>query len=662
MGWSAQYFTTIIIEGNTPLTGIFIYNGTPALGTLIGSWTAAAGTDAFGNSYPAGINVTQGTLQGVTISAATINAASNILSSIIANSTLNNNTINAGTINETTIIFDSGGGQLFAYTSTTTTVTETVAGDYTWTSPLDGTASISCIAGGAGGDGGTSSVGGNGGGAGEYAGEPNYPVVDTQVYSYTVGAGGAGNSTGGGHGTDGANTTFDLGGSAGGIQANGGQGNGTGGTGSTNSVHYNGGNGGASNTNTGAASGGNSGNKTAAGNNGIAPTSSSGAASPTAQTGSGTGGAGGNSGANGSNGGSPGAGGGGAGAGGSTPSSKSISYTPVWNGSYFGPDANSGAPPNGLRSTGTMYQGGETASGGSFNGNQRSVFAFNRAQIASDFAGYSITGCQVQFRNLHSWYSSGMTIELDEFQGLPGSVPSSCPTGDYRSADASLTIAEGATTVFSVATSIAARFVTGSSNGLGIGFNVAADHPYNLNYYGYFDPSQTRFKITGTIGGAGTTTAGDGADGSVVITYATASVLECAISPTSGTDSNGNNYAAGYTGQVSTFDPVTPANVETWHILGAPSGAGTYTGTMRYKLMPDRKTVRVDCFGGSFSSTGTALFPAMPSAYQPAQTINFGGYLGNNPTRCQVNSAGVVAVIVGASGVAINFCQDIPLD
>lgn len=37
--------------------GIFIYSGTPANGNLIGSWTSAAGTDAFGNTYQAGLTI-----------------------------------------------------------------------------------------------------------------------------------------------------------------------------------------------------------------------------------------------------------------------------------------------------------------------------------------------------------------------------------------------------------------------------------------------------------------------------------------------------------------------------------------------------------------------------------------------------------------------------
>lgn len=57
MGWTAQYFTTIIIEGTSPQTGIFLYNGAPGLGTLVGSWTVAAGVDQYGNAYAQGFQL-----------------------------------------------------------------------------------------------------------------------------------------------------------------------------------------------------------------------------------------------------------------------------------------------------------------------------------------------------------------------------------------------------------------------------------------------------------------------------------------------------------------------------------------------------------------------------------------------------------------------------
>lgn len=516
-----------------------IYSGTPAGGNLIGSWSGLSGSDGFGNPYPAGLSVQQGVITGLDIDSVNITNAT-LQGDVLSGSTVANPAITGGTMTETNLVFDQSGGRLLVYTSTTTTTTFSTAGDTTWTAPSGVTsAKVETWAAGAGGDGGSTTSGGSGGGAGEYACDPNYPVTPAVTYNLTVGAGGTGSNTGNGNGTDGGDTFFD---GTGGVHAHGGNGDGTGGTGSTNPVHHDGGAGGTGSTSGGAGSGGNSGNATAAGNNGNNTSSSTGASSPSGQSGSGTGGAGGNNAANGSNGTAPGAGGGGAGMGTST-SSQAISYAPTWSASYKGPDATSGA--NSLRTTSAMYQGGETASGGAANGNQRCVFAFNRVQIASDFSGYTITACTIQLKNLHSWYSTGMTWELDEFQSLPGSAPSSMPTADYVSADASGTIAEGDTHIYSLSTSIAGRFVTGSSNGLGLGFNVYNDHPYNLNYYGYFDPLQTRFKIWGTISGAGNETAGNGADGQVKITYTSGQTLLASISPAAGTDPYSNSFNAG---------------------------------------------------------------------------------------------------------------------
>ena len=49
-------------------SGIFIYSGTPANGNLIGSWAGAAGTDAFGNAYPQGFNISKGAISGTVFS------------------------------------------------------------------------------------------------------------------------------------------------------------------------------------------------------------------------------------------------------------------------------------------------------------------------------------------------------------------------------------------------------------------------------------------------------------------------------------------------------------------------------------------------------------------------------------------------------------------
>ncbi len=592
MGWSAQYFTTIIIQGDTSLTGVFIYNGTPGLGTLVGAWVAAAGQDAFGNTVVAGINVNQGNLTGVNITQSTATVMS-ILASTIANSTINGSTFNQGQINETTIIFDNGGGVLFGYTSTTTTVSQTVNGSYTFTSPITGTGSVSCWGAGQGGDGGNTSEGGSGGNAGEYAGEPNYPLVNAQNYLYSVGQGGGSNTTGNGHGGDGSDSLFDVGGTGGGVIANAGTSAGPG-TGSTNSVHFDGGAGGAASGFGGGASGANSGNSTSAGNNGISSTSNTHAGSPVPQTGSGTGGAGSDAGTSpASTGGNPGGGGGGAGQGTGTGGTLTKTYEVQFTASFYGPDA-TGGNANDLRSTSTLYQGGETSGGGSFNGNQRAVMVFNSNQIASDFAGYTGTQATLKLSNLHSWYNSGMLIDIDipNVGGKVTSPPSSWPNdiaggGPFTT----VSIGEGQVKSFNLGSSVAQHFINNDFNFLSIGAFVASQAPYNLSYYGYFTGghgTSLELTISGSITVSGSNTSGAGADGKVTITYATASVLEFALAPQAGSDANSNAFAAGYTGPVNAFHPgSSPTTVEAWTDIPLDTGWTAVSGqTPKYRMLP----------------------------------------------------------------------------
>jgi hypothetical protein len=172
--------------------------------------------------------------------------AGSIVNTPIGGSTITNSTFIGGTIDDTTITFDSSGGALLMYATATENTFLTASG--TWTAPAGVTAvKAECWGGGAGGGSGESSSsrsdGGGGGGSGEYAQEPSLAVTPGDVYTFTVGAGGAGGSVV----TAGGTTTFP--GDSVSVVANGApSGNfvspGTGGTGSANSIHFNGGNGG----------------------------------------------------------------------------------------------------------------------------------------------------------------------------------------------------------------------------------------------------------------------------------------------------------------------------------------------------------------------------------------------------------------------------------
>jgi hypothetical protein len=235
MGWTAQYFTTIIIEGNSPNTGIFIYSPVPGAGNLIGSWAAQSGTDSFGNNYPAGIFAKAGLLSGVTL-----NNLCSIAGSPISGSALQGCSYNGGTITETAIVFDSNSGSLVGYATVTSTTTITTSGNFT-TPAATTTLTIDGYGAGAGGIYGGNK--GGGGGAGEWA-RDFFTYGPSTVIPVTIGAGGAG-GTPSVFAASGGNTNWNSGqliahgGSVGG-HSFGGQG----GTGSSNTLHNDGGRGG----------------------------------------------------------------------------------------------------------------------------------------------------------------------------------------------------------------------------------------------------------------------------------------------------------------------------------------------------------------------------------------------------------------------------------
>jgi hypothetical protein len=65
VGWTNQAVSLIVLEeAATGFTGFFVYSPTLGAGNLVGSWAAKAGTDPYGNAYPAGLQVSNGSGQG----------------------------------------------------------------------------------------------------------------------------------------------------------------------------------------------------------------------------------------------------------------------------------------------------------------------------------------------------------------------------------------------------------------------------------------------------------------------------------------------------------------------------------------------------------------------------------------------------------------------
>lgn len=647
---------TIVIQATG--VALLIYFPTPGLGNLIGSWAASEFTDQYGNDIPAGLNANGGQLASITLNAPSV-IGGTIFQALLNASTITATNITGGTSYEQKITFDTGGGLLLGYSTTVTNVNQTVSGTYTQTLP-PGVTTINnafCWGAGAGGDGGLTSEGGNGGGGGELSGETSYTPT-TNPFTYVVGNGGNSSTTGSGHGGDGGDSFID----GGGVLAHGGNGNGTPGTGSPNTFHHDGGSGGASNGNSGGASGGNSGNTTSNGNSGSSPTGPTGAPSPAGQLGSGTGGSGGASGGNGNNGTSPGAGGGGAGQGSGTPATLTRTYEALYTASYYGPDA---ANPNKLRSTSTMYQGGETAGGGSFNGNQRCVMVFDSNQIASDFAGYTPVQCTLKLVNQHTWYNSGMTVEIDV-----GNAPTKYPTNGAPSTwlgqqnhFTEVSIGEGATKSYNLGSSVAGYFINNQTNFLGLGAFVAANHPYNLSYYGYFYGQHSvnvEITITGTKTVTGSTTSGQGSDGEVSFSFATTQAMVFALSPQAGNDGNGNSFVPGYNGPTNAIQPGSnPAKPETWHPITLDPAWTTIAGysVPQYRILPDNNLQLAGIANIGSVKTGTDPLNAnnpLPVGYRP---VNQKEYRIGNGDRAtvQIDNTGVIHAT--DNGSSWQYCE-----
>lgn len=627
-----------------------IYSGAPEPGNMIGSWSGVGGSDGFGNAYPAGLSVQQGVITGLDIDSITV-TNSDWEGGVINNPQVNNPQLTGGTMTETNIIFDQVDGNLMVYASTTTTVNLTTAGTGNWTVPAGvSQAKIETWGAGQGGDGGKTSGGGSGATGGSYACQPIYSIPSgTGTINYTVGASGTGGFTGAAsHGASGGDTLF---GGVNGVHSIGG---GNTGYGPYNTIHHTGGLGGITPSSSGGSSGGNSGTPTANGTNGLQATTSSHAGAPAAQTGGGQGAIGGDNGANANTpASSPGGGGGGAGEG--TANNVSHTYSPTWVGSYFGPDASSGA--NTLRSSSTLYQGVSSRGGGATSGNQRAMMRFNSAQIFSDFA--TTTGYQsfLNITNLSTSYGTGMMVEISYAASLVGSTQLS----NYTTYGGSVThtvdwfVPAGTTVAIPLGLSATSLFGGNNIDTIIIGADVAANYAGVQDWQGYFDATSVSLTVQAKPSSS-SKSGSAGGDGKIAITYTSGQTLIGAISPVAGVDSLTNAFGAGFTGQIAAIQPASnPTAVETWHSAGSLSNSWTITGLFRYKKMPDN-TVMVHATNltpGTYADN-SALW-TIPSGYIPASSTSQNFPISLQYSSASFGSTPVVYVDSGGVMKMLNF-------
>ena len=531
------------------------------------------------------------------------------------------------TDNRLSALVASQGDPVTAYNPVTTVVQQTVAGTYTWTCPAGVTsARIQVWGAGAGGNGGNSTLGGDGGGGGAYSEEPAYPVVPGAAYAYQVGDGGDGAITNAGLGASGQASFFDIAGDAGGVFANGGNfkspAGGPPSAGQRNpeqAISFNGGAGGGGGTqSTGGCGGGSSASPAGNGTSGATSSSSAGASGGSGGTDKGTGGNGGNSGVTGSDGGSPGAGGGGVGASAAPGGLVILSYSPVFSATYYGSDAVGGNASNRRLDTGNaMWQDGSSAGDGIYLGTMKSLMILP-SSVASDLAAVTVDTVTLTMTNLTSWLSSGLTVQLG--YSAATALPATFDGTTGVTAALTYNTPQGASHAQPVTDSLAAPLKAGTAKALVLGPGPAFDSSYYGSFAGAGDTGTPVLTIVGHTGAA-LIHSGDGADGEVRISYVTNGVAVAGIMPAAATDDAGHDFAAGYTGQTTAFQPgSSPANVETWHTVS--SFSNNWAGTnVEYRLMPFNAVWVI----GILDPSGvTGVFPStvftLPAGYRPAST------------------------------------------
>lgn len=154
------------------------------------------------------------------------------------------------------------------------------------------------------------------------------------------------------------------------------------------------------------------------------------------------------------------------------------------------------------------------------------------------------------------------------------------------------------------------------------------------------DSTQTSGAPGGTPGGGGgggqfsnvaaLDPGGAGANGQIKLTYTISNVLTSAIAPAAGTDTSGNAYAQGFTGQLTAFQPgSSPTVVETWHQITPLSNSWVASGSgvngLFYRFLgspPNTVQVVADISGG------TGICATLPAGYQPTIASNYPGSAG----------------------------------
>jgi hypothetical protein len=383
-----------------------------------------------------------------------------------------------------------------------------------------------------------------------------------------------------------------------------------------------------------------------------------------------------------------GAGGGGAGSVSSVPVTYTSSFLPAITGTYAGPDATGGQANdliNESPSNGTIWQGGTTSYNGALTGTQIGMLVLP-SNIQSLLSSVTIKSVELQFQTIGG---SGRTCLLGYTNNT--SMPSTVPSPASVTALTSFKTGANNNTNYTynlTSTGLGAALKAGTATALVFGngttgaYNSNSYNSYHMEIAGASNTNNNNgvapeLIITYTTSG-GAVSGGNGAPGAICIAYTTPSTTPVASFLNEGsTDTAGNAFGAGFTGQIAAFQPgstygsqLSPTAAETWHSVPAVNldSGWSYDGGLSgffYRLLSSNDVEIL--LGLTLSSTGTSgsnNIYTMPAAYIPVTSQNLmcgwsnGGGAFTDPSfipHLEITSAGVLILQTGSTTAHSNI-------
>ena len=391
-----------------------------------------------------------------------------------------------------------------------------------------------------------------------------------------------------------------------------------------------------------------------------------------------------------------GGGGGGCGDMSSPPAIQTLTYQFSTAGTYNGIDATQGPgtpynlnqqnrPAAGLNSV--LYAGGLASD--SASGSKNSVLILPAGiSKAIGSATYTITSVYLTFTNAFPTNTVDSILELAYSSDT--TLPQTYVGNSIIDYVGAINIEAGAGTITYdlTQTSFVAELANGTATALVIGpgnnpvidaYNAPTGPQFYASIYGpgAYDTSGNPLYPTLTVILEKTITVQQGSNGgagAIVVTALNTNTTPVAfVEPFAGTDSAGNQYAQGFTGNINTWNPadISPGGFapETWHTPSITlSGWGQTSNNMllRYRLLPTGDLQLCGDISGPAIVGNPTLF-TLPSQYYTSHTLGFticrfaGTLTSADDGIGQVTSAGAVAVFGCVGATRLIFNAIIPL-